>query len=131
MDTATFEPGDIVRLKSGGPAMVVESIESHPPAARTKGIVGDLQVRALWFDAAAARQEALFWPHVLAIDPKAKEDKEADAGRAADRAKANADEATKRRDADARAAAERSAAFNRQEPAQLRGAGAPVETLDA
>ena len=78
MTVAIIAPGEIVRLKSGSPAMTVEGIEKHPANAGVKGFKADKQIRTLWFDANGSRQEALFWPHVLVVDQKAAESKEAE-----------------------------------------------------
>jgi uncharacterized protein YodC (DUF2158 family) len=101
---APISAGDVVTLKSGGPTMTVEGIEKHPANAGIKGFKSDEQIRTLWFDATGAKQEALFWPHVLILDAKAAEAKNAERKAAADRAKQLSDDAEAKRQADDRAA---------------------------
>lgn len=66
--------------------MTVEGIEKHPADASRKGLRTDEQIRTIWFDAHGMRQEALFFPHLLALEPKAAAAKEAEHKAASDRA---------------------------------------------
>lgn len=59
--------GDIVTLKSGGPAMTVQGIVEPAPADKglQHGFPTDKQVRVVWFDVTGNAQERVFWPHLL------------------------------------------------------------------
>lgn len=81
-----FGIGDIVRVKSGGPDMVVESLEANPAAVQHPHSAERL-VRCLWVGSDGAVQTYAFWPHMLvgvkedkdtvaAKEAKAKADKE-------------------------------------------------------
>lgn len=48
----TFKPGDIVRLKAGGPAMVVEVYDDGDP-------------KCAWFDVAGNEHAVVFYEHTL------------------------------------------------------------------
>ena len=50
----TFKPGDTVQLKSGGPAMTVDNVDSS------------LGVKAVWFDG-SKREDAHFEPDTLVL----------------------------------------------------------------
>jgi uncharacterized protein YodC (DUF2158 family) len=49
--TSDFQPGDVVRLKSGGPAMTVHEISEH-------------EIKCVWIDGNKKYQES-FGPHLL------------------------------------------------------------------
>lgn len=98
-DPNNIAAGDVVMLKSGG-AMTVEGIEAPPAHLKDRG---KEMVRCVWFDANGSVQDRLFWPHLLVIDAKSSQAKEAqrvaDEKRAAQLqadAKARSDEAAKR-----------------------------------
>jgi uncharacterized protein YodC (DUF2158 family) len=50
-----FKPGDVVGLKSGGPQMTVDDIESNG------------RVKVTWFDDKNQIQNATFAPHMLDV----------------------------------------------------------------
>lgn len=52
---AIFDPGSLVRLKSGGPAMTVE---------KTGRFGGQIRVSAVWFEGLESRR-AMFAPETL------------------------------------------------------------------
>jgi uncharacterized protein YodC (DUF2158 family) len=52
----TFQPGDVVQLKSGGPKMVV-----------THGCASDGRIGCHWFDVSGKNLEGMFWPITLKI----------------------------------------------------------------
>jgi uncharacterized protein YodC (DUF2158 family) len=54
-----FKPGDIVRLKSGGPVMTVERVEDEG--------AGKIFVYCVWFDDKAKQTRGHFRPE--ALDP--------------------------------------------------------------
>lgn len=61
--------GDVVTLKSGGPAMTIEGFEVPPAGATSapKAFPADKLVRVVWFDASGIAQERTFWPHLLIL----------------------------------------------------------------
>lgn len=112
---APIAAGDVIVLKSGGPTMTVEGIEKHPADAAGRGFPTEHQLRAVWFDTHAARQEALFWPHMVVLDAKAAEAKKAERDAAEARAKQLSDDADRKRQTDERATAERQKAAQKTE----------------
>lgn len=63
-----FGIGDIVRLKSGGPDMIIESFEANPSTVQHPHSAERL-VRCLWM-ANEIVQTYVFWPHLLIGDKK-------------------------------------------------------------
>lgn len=54
----TFEPGDIVKLKSGGPRMTIAVVKAEIVKSLSKCI-------CYWFDDLLSKQEALFVEETL------------------------------------------------------------------
>jgi uncharacterized protein YodC (DUF2158 family) len=63
-----FGIGDIVRLKSGGPDMAIESFEANPSTVQHPHVAERL-VRCLWM-ANDVVQTYVFWPHLLVGEKK-------------------------------------------------------------
>lgn len=66
MAQVVFGAGDVVRLKSGGPAMTVEGNAAAAPIPAGSGFAADRMVRCVWHDEAGVLHEHVFWPHLLA-----------------------------------------------------------------
>lgn len=59
-----FQPGDLVKIKSGGPIMTVENNDLK--------INGKAFIECVWFDG-AVRQSARYHPAALVAEPKTEE----------------------------------------------------------
>jgi uncharacterized protein YodC (DUF2158 family) len=56
-----FAVGDVVKVKSGGPEMTIESIDDY---AAVPGAAPDYQAKCVWFDG-KNRKEGFFKPEML------------------------------------------------------------------
>lgn len=60
MSDEALKPGDVVRLKSGGPNMTVESIEEINAATSLKGQRRKLSCHCAWFEVATLRHGGFY-----------------------------------------------------------------------
>jgi uncharacterized protein YodC (DUF2158 family) len=65
-DTLTINKGDVVTLKSGGPAMTVEGFHNAPlSVAQRIGETTGRMVRVAWADLSGMVHEGAFWDHMV------------------------------------------------------------------
>lgn len=58
--TSEFKPGDVVKLKSGGPAMTIVGYREVTLPNKTA-----IELLAKWFDAKCVLHDGQFFPHLL------------------------------------------------------------------
>lgn len=64
-DTLVIAPGDVVTLKSGGPAMTVEGLHAAPHNVSELIKQTGQMARVAWADAGGMVQQSQFWLHML------------------------------------------------------------------